>query len=380
MAKLLPLVCLCVSFLLFSCISGGKKSAITGLSELGTPDSVYMPNHAGGFRISYYGLDKLIEVANPWDSTLAPDYFFIDNSGRHSIKGIPVIKAPVTNWSAFSSSQVVLADILGVLETLKSVAEPEYISNQQVKSGLQTGVVKNVGMASMPDLEVVLLSRPQFIFVSPFKDNQYDQLKEAGLVVVPDAGYLENSPLGRTEWIMFFGAFFNLEKEAHHYFINAKSAYQEVQQQLADVKIKPTITTGYLFQDIWFLPAGESYIATLFRDAGASYPYSETPGKGSLALDFEKVFHDTHQCEYWVLSVNHPGKFDYGDLAAMDVRYADFSAFKNRKVICSNTSSSGYFERGWVEPHVVLMDLAKAFHPDIFSEHQPVYFTFIDKE
>lgn len=380
MAKLLPIVYLCASFLLFSCTFGEKKSVITDLSELGTPDSVYIPNHAGGFSISYYGPDKLIEVANPWDSSLAPDYFFIDNSGNHSIKGIPVIKAPVTNWSAFSSSQVVLADILGVLETLKSVAEPEYISNGQIKTGLQTGAVKNVGMASMPDLEVLLLSHPQFIFVSPFKDNQYDQLREAGLVVVPDAGYLESSPLGRTEWIMFFGAFFNLEKEAYNYFINAKSAYEQVQQQLANVKIKPTITTGYLFQDIWFLPAGESYIATLFRDAGASYPYNETPGKGSLALDFEKVFHDTHQCKYWVLTVNHPGKFGYSDLAAMDVRYADFIAFKTHQVICSNTSSSGYFERGWVEPHVVLMDLAKAFHPDIFSEHQPVYFTFIDKE
>ena len=378
MAKRLLHVCLSAIVFLFSCTYNARQASVD-LTSPGEPDSVYIPKYASGFTISYYGTDKIIEVANPWDSTLAGDRFLIRNSEKGYLNGIPVIKAPVTNWSAFSSSQVVLAEILGVLETLKSVAEPEYISNDYVQSGLKSGSIRNVGMASMPDIEVVLLSNPQFIFISPFKDNQYDQLREAGLVVVPDAGYLESSPLGRTEWIVFFGAFFNLEEEALDYFKKAERSYQEVRQQLAGIQNKPTLTTGYLFQDVWFLPAGKSYIATLFRDAGAAYPYENTDGTGSLALDFEKVLHDTHQCEFWVLTVNHPGEFGYNDLEAMDARYADFSAFTNHKVVCSNTFSSRYFERGWVEPHIVLKDLAKVFHPDVFKNHQPVYFNIITK-
>lgn len=379
MAKILLQLCLSTFIFLFSCTYSTKPSTLKS-SLPGEPDSVYIPKYARGFKISYYGPDKLIEVANPWDSTLAGDRFLVSNSDKDYIGDIPVIKAPVANWSAFSSSQVVLAEILGVLETLKSVAEPEYISNEFVQNGLKAGSIRNVGMASMADVEVLLLSQPRFIFVSPFKDNQYEQLREAGLVVIPDAGYLENSPLGRTEWIVFFGAFFNLEKEALDYFNEAEKSYQEVCKKLVDIENKPTLTTGYLFQDVWFLPAGNSYIAALFRDAGAAYPYDETDGTGSLALDFEKVFHDTHQCEFWVLTVNHPGEFGYNDLKAMDVRYADFSAYKTRQVVCSNTFSSHYFERGWVEPHIVLKDLAKAFHPDVFKNHQPVYFKFITKE
>lgn len=379
MAKILLHLCLSALVFLFSCTNSVKQASFTSNTP-GEPDSVYIPKYASGFKISYYGTDKLIEVANPWDSTLAGDRFLVSNSDKEYIGDIPVIKAPVANWSAFSSSQVVLAEILGVLETLKSVAEPEYISNEFVQNGLKAGFIRNVGMASMADVEVLLLSQPQFIFVSPFKDNQYEQLREAGLVVIPDAGYLENSPLGRTEWMVFFGAFFNLEKEALDYFNEAEKSYQKVRQQLVGIQNKPTITTGYLFQDVWFLPAGDSYIAALFRDAGAAYPYDETDGTGSLALDFEKVFHDTHQCDFWVLTVNHPGEFGYNDLKAMDVRYGDFSAFKNRRVVCSNTFSSQYFERGWVEPHIVLKDLAKAFHPDVFKNHQPVYFKSITKE
>jgi iron complex transport system substrate-binding protein len=143
------------------------------------------------------------------------------------------------------------------------------------------------------------------------------------------------------------------------------------------VQNRPTLTTGNLYQDVWFSPAGESFIATLFRDAGASYPYSETKGTGSLTLDFEKVFHDSHNCDFWMLIVNHPGQFTYSDLQAMDDRYADFEAFKNKKVVCSNSHTSGYFERGWMEPQIVLKDLAKAFHPQLFPDHKPVYFDLI---
>jgi iron complex transport system substrate-binding protein len=377
MAKMSLLVCLVALVSLFSCSHNATQTSADVVRRFGVPDSVYSPNYASGFKINYYGTDKLIEVANPWDSTITPDYFLINNSGRSNFDGLPVVKAPVTNWSAFSSSQVVLADILDVLETLRSVAEPEYISNDFVKQGIADGRIKSVGMAAVPDMEVLLLSKPQFVFVSPFKDNQYDRLREGGLVVVPDAGYLESSPLGRAEWIVFFGAFFNLEKQAVTYFNNIENEYHNLQSALLKVSNHPSMTTGYLYQDVWFLPAGESYLATLFADAGAIYPYSKTKGTGSLALDFEKVFHDTHNSDFWILTVNHPGNFTYNDLRAMDDRYADFMAFKNKKVVCSNTHASGYFERGWMEPQTILKDLAKAFHPQLFPDYKPVYFDLI---
>ena len=345
--------------------------------SLGQPDSVYLPQYSKGFCISYFGEDKIVEVYNPWDSASQSDYYLINNSGRDAIENIRTIKAPVGNWSAFSSTQVIMAEKLGVLATLKSVAEPEYISNEYIKKGISGGTVTNVGMAIEPNIELLLLSQPQFIFVSPFKDEQYNRLHNAGLITVTDAGYLEASPLGRTEWIVFFGAFFNLENKAISLFREIESSYNEVKDFISEENAPPSIVTGYLYQDVWFLPAGESYIATLFRDSGASYPYADTKGTGSLSYDFEKIFHDTHLCDFWLITVNHSGKFGYNDFKAMDMRYADFKAFKQQRILYSNTNTSGYYERGWIEPQTLLKDLAKAFYPQLFPDHKPVFFTIL---
>ncbi|MDR2926833.1 MAG: ABC transporter substrate-binding protein, partial [Cytophagaceae bacterium] len=313
-------------FICYSCSYQSKQQNGSVYQPFGKPDSVYQPRYSNGFKISYYGVDKIVEVYNPWDS-LASQCFYISNSGNSAAGNIPVINAPVANWSAFSSSQIVMAQKLGVLNTLTSVAEPQYISNSTVKKRLAEKSIQNIGMATEPDVELLLVSQPQFIFVSLFKDNEYESLHDAGLITVSDAGYMEASPLGRVEWIVFFGAFFNKEQEALKIFGETEEAYLNVKAKLKNVSEKPSVISGYLYQDVWFLPAGESYIATLFCDAGAIYPYSDTKGTGSLAYDFEKTFHDTHNCDFWMITVNHQGSFTYADFEAMDVRYADFKAF-----------------------------------------------------
>jgi iron complex transport system substrate-binding protein len=78
-----------------------------------------------------------------------------------------------------------------------------------------------------------------------------------------------------------------------------------------------------------------------------------------------------------MITVNHQGSFTYADFEAMDVRYADFKAFNERCILYSNTYSSGYYEWGWMEPQTILKDLAKAFHPQLFPSHQPVFFTLL---
>jgi hypothetical protein len=43
----------------------------------------------------------------------------------------------------------------------------------------------------------------------------------------------------------------------------------------------------------------------------------------------------------------------------------------------SNTSYSGYFEHGWMQPHVLVQDLASFFHPGLFPAHESVYFQLL---
>lgn len=368
-------------FFLSACESGPANNPVKELFGTQQPDSVYIPDYSKGFSISYYDGVKLVHVADPWDSTAVGQYILVgdeDAPAKYRNSKVPFIEYPVSRWTAFSSTQVVFAEKIGVLETLKSVAEPHYISNKFVQEQLEKGAIRDVGLASAANVEVLLESAPEFIFVSPFKDNRYGQLQEAGLLIINDCGYIEASPLGRAEWMVFFSTFFNKEDTARTIFSGIVSRYRDVQQVVANSEQKPSILTGTLFNDIWYIPAGDSYMATFFEDAGTRYAYRDRSGTGSFALDFETVFHDFRESDFWLITVNHDGKFSKDDFLQMDERYADFQSFQENRVVFSNTDYSMFFEKGIVEPDVILKDLASCFHPGLYPDYEPVYFEFLN--
>ncbi|MDG5800405.1 ABC transporter substrate-binding protein [Marinilabiliaceae bacterium ANBcel2] len=373
----LPHALLVSLFILFS-LSGCKISEGESFeNRFGVPDSSFIPDYAKGFSIHYFNHDKVIEITDPFNNDEQSSYFLINYDGEPSFENVEIIDAPIKSWSAFSSTQVVMAEKLELISTLTSVAEPQYISGEEVNRRLESGDIRDVGMAFSPDIEVLLLTEPQFVFVSPFKDTQYDNLKDAGLTVIPDAGYLESNPLGRVEWLVFFGAFFDKEQKALDIYNSVKSQYQKMTLLTQGIQRKPTVTAGLLYQDVWYLPAGDSFMARLLEDAGVSYPYYSTKGTGSLAYDYEKVFNDTYDCQFWIVTVNHPGEFNYKALKGMDERYSDFYAYKNRNIIYTNTDYSGFFEYGWLQPHIVLMDFIKIFHPDLLPDHKLKYYRML---
>ncbi|MGQ1890488.1 ABC transporter substrate-binding protein [Thermophagus sp. OGC60D27] len=366
-----------------SCHVATQKDSVIDLFANLKPDSVFRPSYAKGFSITYYDSLKLIHIADPWDQTAEGDYILVGSGEcpqQFQNHLLPYVTYPVTNWSAFSSTQIEFAAKIGVLESLGSVAEPQYISNFYVQANLNEGRIKNVGMAGSPDIEVLLASSPQFVFVSPFKDNRYGPIEEAGLLLIYDCSYLEVSPLGRAEWLVFFSAFYDKEEVAISQFKEIENRYQAIARRAKSVVPRPTVFTGYLFNDVWYMPAGESYVAKLFEDAGAAYRYRNRPGAGSLALDFETVFNDFYSSDVWVLTVNHQGDFTTSDLLQMDGRYSGFESFKKGKVLISNSRYSGFYEKGIVEPHVILNDLAYYLHPDLFQEYEPVYFHWLKND
>jgi iron complex transport system substrate-binding protein len=373
---------LALSLFFAGCQSGTEKNPVEELFGSQQPDSVYTPSYAKGFSIAYFDDLKLVHIADPWDSTAVGDYVLVGDeqtADRYKNSEIPFVEYPVKSWGAFSSTQVVFAEKIGELKSLKCVAEPHYISNTFVQQQLQKGHIRDVGLASAADVEVLLASAPQFVFVSPFKDNRYGTLKEAGLLLINDCGYLETTPLGRAEWMVFFGAFFDQEEKAAGLFSEIASSYNSIRKEVENSSSTPSVLTGTLFNDVWYIPSGDSYMAAYFKDAGTKYAYGDKPGTGSLALDFETVFNDFRKSDYWLITVNHDGRFTKEDFLQMDDRYGDFEAFQGNQVVFSNTAYSMFFERGIVEPDVVLKDLVACFHPEIYPDYELVYFEFLNE-
>ncbi|MBA5628651.1 ABC transporter substrate-binding protein [Moheibacter lacus] len=269
-------------------------------------------------------------------------------------------------------------DVLGLAEKIKGVSEPDYIYNEKIQSLIQQKKIEIIGNFNELDIEKILMNKPD-IFISTSNPNLakfHAQLESEGIKIIYIDEYLEESPIGKAEYLKVFGKLFGKEKEANQLFQEVERNYMEIQNTIGKQKKNaPKILSNQMYGDIWYLAGGKSYQANLIKDAGGKYIWESDESSRTLNLSFETVFEKAHDADIWV----NAGDFDSkAELLASYPNYAWFSAFKsgeiynwsNRK---SQTGANDYFEMGTVRPDWILKDLAAIFHPELFPGHE-LYF------
>jgi iron complex transport system substrate-binding protein len=198
--------------------------------------------------------------------------------------------------------------------------------------------------------------------------------------VVYNGDWLEETPLGRAEWIKFFGALLDQRKLADSIFNNIEQQYLKAKQIAKSSIKKPTVLSGSLFKDVWSVPAGESFIATFFRDANLDYLWKQTKGSGSLQLSLESVLDKGQQADFWIGAGLSSSKTA---LLQNNRMYQNFDAFKNDKVfgIGQKRGKTGgyiYFELAPVRPDLVLKDIIKITNPELLPNYTATFFEKIE--
>jgi iron complex transport system substrate-binding protein len=141
----------------------------------------------------------------------------------------------------------------------------------------------------------------------------------------------------------------------------------------------PTIVSGRQIRDGWYVMGGNSYMAQIFKDAGADYIMKDKEETGGVTLDFESVYAKAVGADFWQIDGSFDGEFTLEELEAEDSRYADLKAFKDKHVLFCNFATTPYRELSPVEPHILLADFVKAFHPEVLPHYQPKYYKIIHK-
>jgi iron complex transport system substrate-binding protein len=153
-----------------------------------------------------------------------------------------------------------------------------------------------------------------------------------------------------------------------------KTRYEDLKTLAAGAEDKPTVFANTPFGDSWFMPGGQSYLGQLLADAGATYLWADDASTGSIPLDFETVFDQAADADFWVNTY----QTTVADLLATDERFGDFAALENGGVYTNNArinanGGSDYYESGVANPDVILADLIRIFHPDLLPDHD-LYF------
>lgn len=374
-------LCFAALLLITGCHSNTKGSDGKSASALqDTTSSSLNPHHATGFKVTEGKGYHLLDIQDPQHEEGTSYHFALVPRGTKP-EGIPadytVIETPVRSVICMTALQLSNFITLEALDRVIGITSSRFLFNKEMKQRLKEGTTKKIGMEGNFDAEVIIQANPDLILISPFKRGGYDSLKELGIPLLPHLGYKEMTPLGQAEWIKCMGLLVALESEAIARFETIEKRYNELLQLTAGVKKRPVVFSGELRGGNWYAVGGKSFLAQLFRDAGADYFLKDDTRSGGVTLDFETVYSQADKADFWRILNSYPGEFSYNALKAEDSRYADFRAFREKGVVYCNLRERAFYESSPTQPEVVLADLIRAFHPDLLPDHTPVYYELI---
>lgn len=338
---------------------------------------------ATGFVVEYFNHYKVVTVLNPWRGAQEQFKYVIVQCGTPAPDGIEdalVIEAPAKDVIAMSTTYLPYLEKLDLLDRLLGLDSFLYVNNPKVRTLIQAGALVEIGFGAEVNIEKTIEAQPDLVMTYGSGDPQYDahpKLLEAEIPTVINAEYMEGTPLGRAEWIKFTALFFNAEGKAQQEYAAMKQRYQAIAEKVKAATNKPTVVSGMANKDAWFVPGGNSYVARLFQDAGAAYPWADDTSAGSLSLAFEEVYDKAVAVDVWLL--NDFRRFDsVQDIVKEEPRYAELAAVKNGNVWnndkrVNENGGNDYWETGVGNPDILLADLAKIFHPDLMTDHELVF-------
>jgi iron complex transport system substrate-binding protein len=344
----------------------------------GDSGETYAFDHARGLRVTRSEGYTKVEVKNPWDTTkLLRTYLLVPDSlpVPDDLPAGEVIRTPVKRIVAYASAHCAMLEAIGAQDRLVGVCESRYVALDFVKQGIATGTIADTGEAFAPDIERIIDLQPDVLIATPIENMSYGQVEKIGVPFIEATEYLENTPLGRAEWIRFFGLLCGREAQADSAFRQIVESYEEVKALTASVAVRPTVLPEIPYPPVWYVPGGDSYMAHLYRDAGADYPWSDDRSTGSLTLSIEAVLEKGVDADTWVMKYNLSENMTYSNLQSTFEGASRFAAFQNKRIFAANTAQSAYYDEVAVWPDRVLRDLVWVFHPECLpANYAPRYF------
>ena len=336
---------------------------------------------AKGFDISYYEGYKIITLKNAWPGAEKEFKYALIEKGTvlkspnnyDAIVTIPINKIVVT-----STTHIPSLEMLSVDESLIGFPNLDYISSEKTRKRIKEKRITELGKNEDINIEVLIELNPDLVvaFAVDGNNKSLNTIKKTGIPVVYNSDWTETSPLGKAEWIKFFAAFYNKEENANLLFLKIKEEYQEAKNIALQAKNSPTVLSGAMYKDVWYLPQGESWAAQFITDANGDYIWKHSEGTGSLSLNLENVLEKAAHADVWI------GPSYYTSLSQLKEAhpvYEQFDAFKNDRVY-SFTNKVGktggllYFELAPNRPDIVLKDMIKILHSELLPEHELYFF------
>ena len=450
MKKLYILLCGATVALLMAACQGGKTAAADADAgdtlEMKYAKLLTIVKHGDGEDASGNGEGADYQyaeaiVANPWKAgTLLHRYILIPK-GEEGDKTVAMlakrrsmgarcttdtVRTPVERSAVFIAPHCQLMYELGCQQAIRGVCDLNYINIPDVRkraasagkassgnASAQNSIV-DCGSSMAPDIERIIALKPEAILVSPFENSGgYGKLDKLHIPIIEAADYMESSPLGRAEWMKFYGMLFGKDKNISTTAagkaseaavgkasgaaagkaseatagkaseailpasceLRADSLFAQIEKEYLDLKAEAgklpkglSILTERKTGNVWYVPGGQSTIGILLKDANARYIFSDDKHSGSLPMSPEQILAKGSQVDVWAFKYFGGAPLSQVQLLQEYDGYKALAAFNRGNIYQVDTSMVPYFELTSFHPELLLREFIILAHGERFGK------------
>lgn len=360
-----------------------------------------------------------VNVANPWKAgTLLHRYILIPKGkeGDETVARLALqrtsgmgcttdtVRTPVERSAVFIAPHCQLMYELGCQQAIRGVCDLDYINIPDVKkraalsrntaarkassgnvSAGKASVGNSIvdcGSSMAPDIERIIALKPEVILLSPFENSGgYGKLDKLHVPIIEAADYMESSPLGRAEWMKFYGMLFkkdgnapktalaaSCEPKADSLFAKIEKEYLKLKAKAAGYPKGLSILTERKTGNVWYVPGGQSTIGILLKDANARYIFEDDEHSGSLAMSPEQILAKGKQVDVWAFKYFGGAPLSQAQLLQEYDGYKALAAFNRGNIYQVDTSTVPYFELTSFHPELLLREFIILAHGERFGK------------
>ncbi len=442
MKKLYILLCGATVALLMAACQGGKTAAADAEAgdtlEMKYAKLLTIVKHGDGEDASGNGEGADYQyaeaiVANPWKAgTLLHRYILIPKGeeGDETVARLALqrtsgmgcttdtVRTPVARSAVFIAPHCQLMYELGCQQAIRGVCDLNYINIPDVRKRAASAGKASAGNASAqnsivdcgssmaPDIERIIALKPEAILVSPFENSGgYGKLDKLHIPIIEAADYMESSPLGRAEWMKFYGMLFGKDKNisttaagkasgaaagkaseatagkaseatlpascelrADSLFAQIEKEYLKLKAEAGKLPKGLSILTERKMGNVWYVPGGQSTIGILLKDANARYIFSDDKHSGSLPMSPEQILAKGSQVDVWAFKYFGGAPLSQVQLLQEYDGYKALAAFNRGNIYQVDTSTVPYFELTSFHPELLLREFIILAHGERFGK------------
>ena len=329
-----------------SSVSGGQTVAEQQETKELVYESSMELSYAENFSVDYYeGGYKVLTTMDGTKILTVPE----DQEIPEGIEDDTIIlREPVSNLYLVSSGVMDMFDKIDAIDTLSfssQKADGWYIEG--AKKAMEEGSLVYAGKYSKPDYELLVSGNCSLAIENTMIQHTpkvIEMLSDFDIPTLIEYSSYENEPLGRMEWVKFFGALTGREEEAERIFGEQEQIVEKIlQENQADKAGKEQQTVAFFYitsNGLAQVRKSTDYLAKMIEMAGGSYIFDnlteESSSRSTVSMQLEDFYDGAKDADYLIYnSTIDGGVKSIDELIDKFPLLADFRAVQNGHVWCT---------------------------------------------